>query len=132
MHNVGKRHDWLFDARNVIHVSHDALVNDFRRGLGNFHANKIFAVVNRLVETWHVNSANAQKFFEKTATPASLTGIFPRYELVNDFAENFLALANYEEIKKIRNRLDVVDARSAAYNKRLVNRTFSRVQSYSG
>ena len=120
----------MLDGFDVIHVFDDALVNDGLRGSVERCERGEMAVIiiAVFVERRHVDAIDIEQATEIPAAPVRAAVCFPRLVDVADFRDDLFALADDEEIEERRDRLDVVNARPAADDERVVHRAVSRME----
>ena len=120
VHDVHVRHDGMLDRDSIVHITDDALVDD---GLGRLNKRAqgpvvALFVVLRLVERRHVDARDIEQALQKALAAAQTPLSLPGHEGVRHFDDCLFALADDEEVEEVGNRLDVVDARAAADDKR--------------
>ena len=130
VHDVHVGHNGMRDTRHLVHILHNALVDDGTRLLRARHKRPETPIgrVPRRIERRHIDAVDCEQAAQEPLTPIRPALCLPRLIDIDNLEKHLLALAHDEEIKEIRNRLDIVDARPAADDEGIRLRALCRVE----
>ena len=130
VHDVHVGHDGMRDARHLVHILHNALIDDGTRLLRARHERPEAPIgrVPRRVERRYIDAVDCEQAAQEPLTPIRHALRLPRLIDIDDLEEHLLALAHDEEIKEIRNRLDIVYAGPAANDEGINFRALRRAK----
>ena len=120
----------MLDGHHIIHVLDDALVDDRARpGMQRAQIGKVpRRVILRLVEGRHIDAVHVEQARQETAPPARTPRRVPRDEGVRDLENDFLAFSDDKEVEEVRDRLDIIDAWTAADDERRILAAHGRIE----
>ena len=130
VHDAEVRHDGLFQKGRGIEILDDAPI-DLRRSRliedakPREHAPRI--VLGR-VKGRHINSRNPRSAAQETAPAVQATLLLPGNQGVAHLDDDFLAVAEHEEVEEVGDRLRIVYARAAADDEGLLVRALRRME----
>ena len=120
----------MLNRHDRIHIAHNTLVDHgARRRVQETHLAKMSRlVIDRLVERGHIDAIDGEEAHKEFATSARTPLCPPCNEGIAELGQNLLGFPNHKEVKEVRNRFDVVDARPTAHDEGHILAALARIE----
>ena len=130
MNDVHVGNDGVLCRRDIVHVPDNTLVNHGACiGVQDIHAYKVSCcIIDGRIERRHIDAVYAEQLRQKAAPSARSAPCVPPDKAVTYLGQYLLSLADDEEIEEVGNRLDIVDTRSTADDKRHILTALRRMK----
>ena len=122
MNYTNVRHYRLFHEMNTVQIPNHPFINPGPcLRLFWFYRGKIpsFVIFN-IIKRRYINTLQLCYFLQKSFSATWLSFPFPFHKGFRHFRDNFFSFSQNEEIKKISNRLRIINGRATAYYKSIL------------